>query len=89
MTADDREIVALRHYEKLSNQETATILGISEPKAGLRFLRALKRLKDEMSQTPGLLGEDDKTASPAAPVRFNAVAPTAKTSTPALRKSVP
>jgi RNA polymerase sigma-70 factor (ECF subfamily) len=41
----DREILALRHFEQLSNAETAQVLGISEAAASNRFVRALKRLK--------------------------------------------
>jgi RNA polymerase sigma-70 factor (ECF subfamily) len=41
----DREIVALRHFEQLSNFETAQILDISESAASNRFVRAVKRLK--------------------------------------------
>lgn len=41
----DREIVALRHFEQLSNLETAQILDLSESAASNRFVRAVKRLK--------------------------------------------
>src|SRR5688572_18517937 len=40
----DREIVEMRHVEKLTNQETAQALGLSEPAAGMRYLRAVRRL---------------------------------------------
>jgi len=49
----DREILALRHFEQLSNAETAQVLGISEQAASNRFVRALKRLKSILSSTPG------------------------------------
>ncbi len=42
----DREVLALRHFEQLSNMETAQVLGISTSAASKRHLRALKRLKD-------------------------------------------
>lgn len=42
----DREVLALRHFEQLSNGEVAQSLGISESTASSRYLRALKRLKD-------------------------------------------
>src|SRR5262249_44341915 len=42
----DREVLALRHYEQLSNKETAYVLGISEAAASVRFMRALRRLKE-------------------------------------------
>jgi RNA polymerase sigma-70 factor (ECF subfamily) len=53
----DREVLALRHYEQLSNQETAYALGISEAAASVRFMRALRRLKELLQRFPGLLGD--------------------------------
>ena len=41
----DREVLALRHFEQLSNLETAQVLEISEAAASNRFVRALRRLK--------------------------------------------
>ncbi len=41
----DREVVEMRHVEQLSNQEVAQALGLSEPAAGMRYLRAMRRLK--------------------------------------------
>jgi RNA polymerase sigma-70 factor, ECF subfamily len=41
----DRELLALRHFEQLTNAEAAQVLEISEAAAGSRFVRALKRLK--------------------------------------------
>jgi RNA polymerase sigma-70 factor, ECF subfamily len=49
----DREIVALRHFEQLTPAETAQVLGIKEKAAGMRYLRALKRLKDILTSLPG------------------------------------
>jgi RNA polymerase sigma-70 factor (ECF subfamily) len=49
----DREILALRHFEQLSNSETAQVLSISEQAASNRFVRALKRLKSILSSAPG------------------------------------
>jgi RNA polymerase sigma-70 factor (ECF subfamily) len=54
MEALDREVLALRHFEQLSNAETAQLLGISESDASSRYLRALKRLKDILGPAPGL-----------------------------------
>ncbi len=42
----DREVIALRHFEELSNEETAQVLQISPDAASKRYLRALKRLKE-------------------------------------------
>ena len=41
----DREIVALRHFEGLSNEEAASELAIEPAAASKRFLRALGRLR--------------------------------------------
>jgi RNA polymerase sigma-70 factor (ECF subfamily) len=49
----DREVVALRHFEQLTPAETARVLGIKEKAAGMRYLRALKRLKDILTGLPG------------------------------------
>ncbi len=53
----DREVLALRHFEQLSNNEVAQTLGISESTASSRYLRALKRLKDAFQNSPGLFGQ--------------------------------
>lgn len=42
----DREVLALRHFEQLTPCETAAVLGINQKAAGMRYVRALKRLKD-------------------------------------------
>lgn len=49
----DREVLVLRHFEHLSPAETAQVLGIKEKAAGMRYLRALKRLKDILTCLPG------------------------------------
>jgi RNA polymerase sigma-70 factor (ECF subfamily) len=49
----DREVLTLRHFEELSNVETAQVLGIKEAAASNRYLRALKRLKDTLAGMPG------------------------------------
>jgi RNA polymerase sigma-70 factor, ECF subfamily len=49
----DREILTLRHFEELNNNETAQILGISKTAASNRYIRALKRLKDALAGMPG------------------------------------
>lgn len=41
----DREVIALRHFEHMSNAETALALEISEAAASSRYLRAMKRLR--------------------------------------------
>lgn len=41
----DREVLALRHFEELSNGDTANVLGIQPAAASKRYVRALTRLK--------------------------------------------
>ena len=41
----DCEIIVMRHYEQLSNQEVAQALQLSEPAASMRYLRAVRRLR--------------------------------------------
>jgi RNA polymerase sigma-70 factor, ECF subfamily len=43
---DDREIVLMRHFEQLSNQDVAESLGLTEAAASMRHLRALRRLRE-------------------------------------------
>jgi RNA polymerase sigma-70 factor (ECF subfamily) len=45
LDAMDREILALRHFEQLSNVEAANLLGLSESAASNRYVRAVRRLK--------------------------------------------
>lgn len=49
----DREILALRHFEELSNSEAATVLGLTKTAASNRYIRALKRLKEILATLPG------------------------------------
>jgi RNA polymerase sigma-70 factor (ECF subfamily) len=44
----DREIIALRHFEELSNNEAAAVLGIKKSAASNRYIRALKELREIM-----------------------------------------
>ena len=48
---DDRDILLMRHIEGLGNSEVAEALNLSQPAAGMRHLRALRRLRK-------VLGED-------------------------------
>lgn len=48
MDETDREILALRHFEELANQEVAEVLGIQQKAASIRYVRALRRLKEIM-----------------------------------------
>lgn len=57
MDPTDREVLALRHFEQLSNAEAAQVLGIQERAAAKRYLRALQRLKEILADMPGGLSE--------------------------------
>ncbi|MFO0974935.1 MAG: sigma-70 family RNA polymerase sigma factor [Planctomycetaceae bacterium] len=48
----DREIIVMRHFEHLGNSEVAEALGLSAPAAGMRYLRAIRKLRE-------VLGSDD------------------------------
>jgi RNA polymerase sigma-70 factor (ECF subfamily) len=45
LAEDDREIIVLRHFEQLSNQDAATLLGVSGSAAAMRYMRAVRRLQ--------------------------------------------
>jgi RNA polymerase sigma-70 factor (ECF subfamily) len=52
----DREIILMRHYEHLSNLEIAQVLKLNPPAASMRYLRAVRRLRElleEQSITSG------------------------------------
>jgi RNA polymerase sigma-70 factor (ECF subfamily) len=49
----DREILALRHFEELTNSEVAEVLGIEQKAASIRYVRAVKRLKAILEKLPG------------------------------------
>ncbi len=53
MDALDREVLALRHFEELTNTETAEVLGIQQKAASMRYMRALGRLKEILAELPG------------------------------------
>lgn len=45
MNEIDREVLSLRHFEELTNQEVASELGIKSKAASIRYMRALERLR--------------------------------------------
>ncbi len=51
---DDREIILMRHYEGLSNQDVAESLGLTEAAASMRYIRALRRLRQSLVNEPGV-----------------------------------
>ena len=52
----EREIIVMRHFEHLGNSEVADALGLSAPAAGMRYLRAIRKLRE-------FLGSDDASVS--------------------------
>jgi RNA polymerase sigma-70 factor (ECF subfamily) len=50
MSDSDQEIIALRHLELLSNAEAAEVLGIQPKNASIRYVRAMKRLKEAVGE---------------------------------------
>lgn len=56
----DREILALRHFEELSNDEAAQVLDLKPSAVSNRHVRALKRLRDVLKSTPGFFDQDRK-----------------------------
>lgn len=47
----DREVLLLRHFEELSNADTAAVLGIETAAASKRYVRALERLKGVLADS--------------------------------------
>ncbi len=54
----DREILALRHFEELTNHEAALVLELTEQAASARYVRALQRLKKVLETLPTLAEEN-------------------------------
>lgn len=55
---DDRDIILMRHFEQLGNSEAAVALGLSPAAAGMRHLRALRKLRAILGERPSLNGEE-------------------------------
>ena len=53
----DREILALRHFERLNNGEASQVLGLSKTAANNRYIRALGRLRDLLGRVPGFFDQ--------------------------------
>src|SRR5262245_53320545 len=60
MNEIDREVLALRHFEELTNSETARVLNMSEQATSGRYLRALGRVKEILKIIPGFLEDQSE-----------------------------
>lgn len=61
MSPIDREVLALRHFEELSNSEVAETLEISQKAASIRYVRAIARLKSILESIPGIQDQQKKS----------------------------
>ena len=57
MDPTDREVLALRHFEELTNSEVADVLRIEQKAASMRYVRALERLKRILERISGFVEE--------------------------------
>jgi RNA polymerase sigma-70 factor (ECF subfamily) len=55
----DQEVLALRHFEELNNNEVAQVLGIEQKAASIRYVRAVRRLKEILAAVSGLMEQPD------------------------------
>ncbi len=53
----DREVILMRHFEQMANQEVALALGLTEAAASMRYLRAVRRLREQLN--PGDKEKDE------------------------------
>ncbi|MCC9599408.1 sigma-70 family RNA polymerase sigma factor [Stieleria sp. JC731] len=51
LTEQDQEIIAMRHFESLSNKQVSEVLGLSVTAASNRYVRALERLREVLEGT--------------------------------------
>ena len=54
LTDEECETILMRHSEQLGNSEVALALGITPPAAGMRYIRALRRLRGILGEKPSL-----------------------------------
>jgi RNA polymerase sigma-70 factor (ECF subfamily) len=52
LSDDERDVILMRHFEQLGNSEVAEALGITQAAAGMRHLRALRRLRELLTDLP-------------------------------------
>ncbi len=58
MSEVDQEILAMRHFEELTNKETAEALGIEQKNSSIRYYRALVRLKEILAEYSAFVDMD-------------------------------
>lgn len=54
----DREVLAMRHFEQLTNSEVAEVLGLSPTAASNRYIRAAARLSEILKILPARRGSE-------------------------------
>jgi RNA polymerase sigma-70 factor (ECF subfamily) len=54
---NDQEVVFMRHFEHLSNSEAAESLGLSPQAASMRYLRAMRRLRELLNDDESEIGD--------------------------------
>jgi len=57
MEENDREILALRHIEQLTNIEIAALLNLTQSATTHRYYRALRRLRATLEEIPGMFDD--------------------------------
>ena len=58
LTVDHRAVVVLRYLVDLTPEQVAEVLGIQHKAASIRYVRALRRLRNVLSEIPGFLEGD-------------------------------
>ena len=58
---EDRDILLMRHFEQLGNTEVAEALGLSTAAAGMRHLRALRKLRVILGDRPSQSGNGQES----------------------------
>ncbi len=48
MPENDRAILVMRHFDGMGNAECAAALGLTEKAASIRYVRALKKLRQKL-----------------------------------------
>jgi RNA polymerase sigma-70 factor (ECF subfamily) len=56
---NDREILLMRHFDALTFAEAATVLGVTENTATVRYVRALERLRRLWPEGDSRKGSND------------------------------